>query len=252
MDPAFRRSRPASGRMLRRMDNEQLWHEVDLYIHDRLIGADPALEAALEESDRAGLPQIAVSAAQGKMLHLLAKAIGAARILEIGTLGGYSTIWLARALPEHGKLISLEVDPHHGEVASANVARAGLSDRVEIRVGRAIDSLPTLRDELARSADGRAFNQAFDMVFIDADKPSTSAYFEHAVEMTRLGGLIVVDNSVRRGRIADPSDSDPNVLGMRNFHDLLAGRSDSDVQATTVQTVGSKGYDGFTLIYVGS
>ena len=232
--------------MLRSMDNEQLWGEVDLYIHDRLLGADPALEAALAESDRAGLPQIAVSSPQGKMLHLLAKAIGAVRILEIGTLGGYSTIWLGRALPEHGKLISLEVDPHHGEVASANVARAGLSDRVEIRVGPAIDSLPTLRDVHARSAD----NPAFDMVFIDADKPSTSAYFEHAVEMTRLGGLIVVDNSVRRGRIADPSDSDPNVLGMRNFHDLLAGRS--DVQATTVQTVGSKGYDGFTLIYVGS
>ena len=228
------------------MEDEKLWSEVDLYIHDRLLGADPALEAALAESDRAGLPQIAVSAPQGKMLHLLAKAIGAARILEIGTLGGYSTIWLARALPEHGRLTSLEVDPRHAEVASANVAKAGLADRVEIRVGRAIDSLPTLRDELARSADTRAF----DMVFIDADKPSTSAYFEHAVDMTRPGGLIVVDNSVRRGRIADPSDSDPNVVGMRNFHDLLAGRS--DVQATTVQTVGSKGYDGFTLIYVGS
>ena len=232
--------------MLRTMEDEKLWSEVDLYIHDRLLGADPALEAALAESDRAGLPQIAVSAPQGKMLHLLAKATGAARILEIGTLGGYSTIWLARALPEHGRLTSLEVDPRHAEVASANVAKAGLADRVEIRVGRAIDSLPTLRDELARSADTRAF----DMVFIDADKPSTSAYFEHAVDMTRPGGLIVVDNSVRRGRIADPSDSDPNVVGMRNFHDLLAGRS--DVQATTVQTVGSKGYDGFTLIYVGS
>ena len=232
--------------MLRTMEDEKLWSEVDLYIHDRLLGADPALEAALAESDRAGLPQIAVSAPQGKMLHLLAKAIGAARILEIGTLGGYSTIWLARALPEHGRLTSLEVDPRHAEVASANVAKAGLADRVEIRVGRAIDSLPTLRDELARSADTRAL----DMVFIDADKPSTSAYFEHAVDMTRPGGLIVVDNSVRRGRIADPSDSDPNVVGMRNFHDLLAGRS--DVQATTVQTVGSKGYDGFTLIYVGS
>ena len=228
------------------MEDEKLWSEVDLYIHDRLLGADPALEAALAESDRAGLPQIAVSAPQGKMLHLLAKATGAARILEIGTLGGYSTIWLARALPEHGRLTSLEVDPRHAEVASANVAKAGLADRVEIRVGRAIDSLPTLRDELARSADTRAL----DMVFIDADKPSTSAYFEHAVDMTRPGGLIVVDNSVRRGRIADPSDSDPNVVGMRNFHDLLAGRS--DVQATTVQTVGSKGYDGFTLIYVGS
>ncbi len=232
--------------MLRTMEDEKLWSEVDLYIHDRLLGADPALEAALAESDRAGLPQIAVSAPQGKMLHLLAKATVAARILEIGTLGGYSTIWLARALPEHGRLTSLEVDPRHAEVASANVAKAGLADRVEIRVGRAIDSLPTLRDELARSADTRAF----DMVFIDADKPSTSAYFEHAVDMTRPGGLIVVDNSVRRGRIADPSDSDPNVVGMRNFHDLLAGRS--DVQATTVQTVGSKGYDGFTLIYVGS
>ena len=232
--------------MLRTMEDEKLWSEVDLYIHDRLLGADPALEAALAESDRAGLPQIAVSAPQGKMLHLLAKATVAARILEIGTLGGYSTIWLARALPEHGRLTSLEVDPRHAEVASANVAKAGLADRVEIRVGRAIDSLPTLRDELARSADTRAL----DMVFIDADKPSTSAYFEHAVDMTRPGGLIVVDNSVRRGRIADPSDSDPNVVGMRNFHDLLAGRS--DVQATTVQTVGSKGYDGFTLIYVGS
>ena len=228
------------------MEDQQLWSQVDLYIEGRIIGSDPALKAALEESDRSGLPKIAVSAAQGKMLHLLAKAIGAKQILEIGTLGGYSTIWLARALPERGKLISLEVDPRHAKVASANVAKAGIAERVEIRIGPAIESLPVLRAEVSPGGG----NPLFDMVFIDADKPSTTAYFEFAVEMTAPGGLIIVDNSVRHGRIADASDVDPNVIGMRDFHDHLASRT--DVQATTLQTVGSKGYDGFTLVYVGS
>lgn len=228
------------------MEDEQLWSQVDLYIQGTLIGSDPLLQAALEDSDRAGLPQIAVSAAQGKMLQLLARAIRAERILEIGTLGGYSTIWLARALPDRGKLTTLEVNPRHAEVASSNVERAGLGGRVEIRVAPAIESLSALREDLAPSGG----NPPFDMVFIDADKPSTSAYFIHAVEMTRPGGLIIVDNSVRHGRIADASDTDPNVIAMRDFHDLLANRS--DVQATTVQTVGSKGYDGFTIVYVGS
>ncbi len=222
---------------------EQLWSQVDGYIQDKLIGSDPALEAALEESDRAGLPQIAVSAPQGRLLAILAKAINAKRILEIGTLGGYSTIWLARSLPLDGRLVSLEVDPRHGEVASANVARAGLEDRVEIRVGPAIKSLPDV------SAEVTATGERFDLVFIDADKPSTSAYFERVLGLTRPGGLIIVDNSVRHGRLVDDSGSDANVVGMRDFHDLLA--TTPGVSATTIQTVGSKGYDGFTIVHVG-
>lgn len=225
------------------VEGEQLWSQVDAYIQAKLIGSDAALESALEESDRAGLPQIAVSAPQGKLLAILAMAVSARRILEIGTLGGYSTIWLARTLPRDGRLVSLEVDPKHGQVASANVARAGLADQVEIRVGPAIESLPDVSAEVAASGE------RFDLVFIDADKPSTSAYFEKVLGLTRPGGLIIVDNSVRHGRLVDDSGSDANVVGMRDFHDLLAGIS--GVSATTIQTVGSKGYDGLTVVYVG-
>ncbi len=230
---------------------EQLWSQVDGYIQDKLIGSDPALESALSESDRAGLPQIAVSAPQGKLLSILAAAINAKRILEIGTLGGYSTIWLARSLPPGGRLVSLEVNPKHGEVASANVARAGLADRVEIRVAPAIESLADMAAEAAASvaAGAPASAERFDLVFIDADKPSTSAYFGHALGLTRPGGLIIVDNSVRHGRLVDDSSSDANVVGMRDFHDLVAGTP--GVSATTIQTVGSKGYDGFTIVHVG-
>lgn len=224
------------------VEGERLWSQVDGYIESKLIGTDPALESALEESERAGLPAIAVSAPQGKLLAILAKAIGAKRILEIGTLGGYSTIWLARSLPPDGGLVSLEVDPKHAAVAAANVEAAGLADRVEIQVGPAIGSLPDVKAEVASSG------QRFDLVFIDADKPSTSAYFEQALDVTRPGGLIIVDNTVRHGRLVDDSGSDPNVVGMRDFHDLVARTA--GVSATTIQTVGSKGYDGFTVVYV--
>jgi predicted O-methyltransferase YrrM len=226
------------------VEGERLWSQVDGYIQAKLIGSDPALESALEESERAGLPAIAVSAPQGKLLAILAKAIGAKRILEIGTLGGYSTIWLARSLPPDGRLISLEVDPKHAAVASANVDRAALSERVEIRVGPAIKAFPAIKAEVASSG------KRFDFVFIDADKPATSAYFEEVLDLTRPGGLIIVDNSVRHGRLVDDSGSDPNVVGMRDFHDLVARTP--GVSATTIQTVGSKGYDGFTVVHMGS
>lgn len=212
------------------------WSRVDEYIGERLIGADPALEAALADSAAAGLPAIAVSPAQGKLLNLLARMIHARRILEIGTLGGYSTIWLARGLAPGGRLTTLELDPRHAEVAGANLRRAGLDDRVEIRVGPALDSLRRLAgDEVEK----------FDLVFIDADKESIPAYFDLSAALTRAGGVIVVDNVVRAGSLAGPSGEDPRVEGVKAFHEQLAGRP--GVEATTIQTVGMKGYDGFTL-----
>ena len=183
-------------------------------------------------------PSIQVSAAQGKLLHLLARMRGARSILEIGTLGGYSTIWLARALPAAGgRLITLEAEPKHADVARANLAAAGLSNVVDLRLGRAIETLPTLTKEAP-----------FDLVFIDADKPSTADYFQWALKLTRPGSAIVVDNVVRRGAVADASSTDANVQGVRRFYDALA--SDRRVTATAMQTVGSKGYDGFALALV--
>ncbi len=207
------------------------WGDVDEYVEGLLFAPDPALEAALRDS--AGLPAIAVTAAQGRFLKLLARIHGARRILEIGTLGGYSTIWLARALPPAGRLVSLELDPG---VAAANVAAAGLAGLVEIRVGPAAGSL---RQLIAEGAD------PFDLVFIDADKRSTPEYFSLALELCRPGAVIIADNVVRYGALADPATADDGAQGMRRFHEMLA--AEPRVEATTIQTVGAKGWDGFTL-----
>jgi predicted O-methyltransferase YrrM len=216
---------------------QETWDAVDGYYSGLLVGEDAALDAALEASDTAGLPGIAVSATQGKLLNLLARMRGARRILEVGTLGGYSTIWLARALPADGQLITLEYDPKHAEVARANIARAGLADRVEVRLGAALDTLPSLQGP-------------FDLSFIDADKVNNPAYFRAALSMSRPGSVIVVDNVVRGGGVADPDSTDPSVLGTRELAELLA--SEPRVDATAVQTVGSKGYDGFAIALVTS
>jgi predicted O-methyltransferase YrrM len=214
--------------------SDSTWNEVDAYIEDRLVGEDQALSDAIRESSAAGLPAIAVSAAQGKLLHLLALSIGARSILEVGTLGGYSAIWMARALPAGGKLVSLEIDPRNAEVASRNIARAGLADRVEIIVGPAISRLPSL-------------SGPFDMAFIDADKESNAAYFDHAVRLSRPGGVIVVDNVVRNGAVVDPGGN-AMVQGVRRMMDAI--HADRRVTATAMQTVGAKGYDGFLLAVV--
>ena len=200
---------------------------------------DPALDAALQASAAAGLPAIGVSPNQGKLLQLLARLQGARAILELGTLGGYSTIWLARALPPGGRLVTLEADSKHAEVARANLARAGLADVVEVRLGRGLDTLPRL------AAEGAG---PFDLIFIDADKPSIPEYFAWALKLSRRGSLIVVDNVVRDGEVVDAGSSDPNVQGVRRFNELLA--AEQRVSATTLQTVGSKGYDGLTFALV--
>lgn len=218
---------------------EERWTAVDRYITDLLVPPDADLEAALQASDAAGLPAIAVSPSQGKLLHLLARAQGAQAILEIGTLAGYSTIWLARALPPGGRLITLEADPKHAEVARANLARAGLADVVDVRLGRALDSLP----ELAAQRRG-----PFDLTFIDADKQSIPEYFTWALRLSAPGSLIIVDNVVRGGAVLDADSDDPNVQGTRRLHELLA--AEPRVSATTIQTVGAKGYDGFAIALV--
>jgi predicted O-methyltransferase YrrM len=214
---------------------QELWDAVDGYYSGLLVGDDEALDAALEASDAAGLPQIAVSPNQGKLLNLIARTRGARRILEVGTLGGYSTIWLARALPADGRLVTLEYEPRHAEVARANLDRAGLADRTQVRVGAALDTLPTVEGP-------------FDLVFIDADKPNNPAYFRWALRLTRPGSVIIVDNVVRGGRVADPDNTDPDVLGTRELADLLA--AEPTVDATMIQTVGAKGYDGFAYALV--
>jgi predicted O-methyltransferase YrrM len=219
--------------------NPEQWTAVDRYITDLLVPSDAALEEALRSSAAAGLPPIAVSPAQGKLLHLLARAQGARNILEIGTLGGYSTIWLARALPPSGRLITLEVDPSHAQVARDNIARAGLAAVVDLRLGPALDTLPQL------AAEGRA---PFDFIFIDADKAGIPDYFAWALKLCRRGAIIIVDNVVRNGAVVDPRSDDPGVQGVRRFNELLA--VEPRVSATTIQTVGSKGYDGFTLALV--
>ncbi|MET0397531.1 MAG: O-methyltransferase [Longimicrobiaceae bacterium] len=220
------------------MSQEQ-WTAVDRYINELLVPADAALEAALEDSEAAGLPAIGVAPNQGKLLMLLAKLQGARRILEIGTLGGYSTIWLARALPADGRLVTLEASPEYAEVARGNLARAGLAGVVEVRVGPALETLPRLAEE------GLA---PFDVVFIDADKPSTPEYFQWALRLARRGTLIVVDNVVRDGAVADAASEDASVQGIRRFNELAA--AEPRVSATAIQTVGSKGYDGFALVLV--
>ena len=215
------------------------WTAVDHYFEHKLIGEDPALIAVLSASEAAGLPQIAVSPTHGMLLHLLAASIGAKRILEIGTLAGYSAIWMARALPAGGRLISLEADARHAEIARTNLATAAVADKVEIWIGEALNLLP----KVAAADIG-----PFDLTFIDADKAKIPDYFDAAVGMSRAGALIVVDNVVRRGRVVEPESDDPDVVGVRQFHDRLA--SDDRVTATSIQTVGVKGYDGFSLAMV--
>jgi predicted O-methyltransferase YrrM len=219
--------------------SEENWMAVDRYIADLLLPNDTVLEAALEAMAAAGLPEISVSPTQGKMLMLLAQAQGARSILEIGTLGGYSTIWLGRALTKGGRLVTLEVDPTYAEVARVNIARAGLAEVVEIRIGSALETLPQLY------AERRA---PFDLIFIDADKETYPDYLKWAVKLSRPGTLIIADNVVRKGAIVDPADDDPNVLGARRFYELLA--KEPSLTATVIQTVGSKGHDGFALIRV--
>ena len=214
--------------------SDRIWSDVDAYIEDRLVAEDAALSAAIRESAAAGLPAIAVSAAHGKLLHLLALSIRAKRILEVGTLGGYSAIWMARALPADGQLVSLEIDPRNAEVASRNILRAGLGKKVEIKVGPAISQLPSLEGP-------------FDLSFIDADKESNADYFDHAVRLSRKGAVIIVDNVVRNGAVTDPGGN-AQVQGVRRMMDAI--NRDARVAATAVQTVGSKGYDGFLMAVV--
>jgi predicted O-methyltransferase YrrM len=217
--------------------NEPLWSAVDDYWITKLHTPDDALDAASAASTAEGLPPIAVTAPQGKFLQLLARAIGARRILEIGTLGGYSTIWLARALPTDGELVTCEIDPHHAEVAMANLSRAGVDKLVDLRIGPARDTLPTL--------DG-----PFDLAFVDADKTSGAEYFRECVRLVRPGGVIIVDNVVREGTILDAGSTDGAVMGTWRLADAIA--AEPRVDATVVQTVGSKKYDGFVLAVVRS
>lgn len=221
------------------MSGSQHWDDVDTYFSSRLSPDDDALEAALRENEAAGLPPIGVTAPQGKFLQLLAQIQGARSILEIGTLGGYSTIWLARALPADGRLVSLEYNAKHAEVATRNIARAGLDRVAEVRVGPALESLPKLADE----------NPApFDLVFIDADKANNPHYVEWALRLTRAGSIIVVDNVVRGGRVVDAGSAEPDVVGTRAAIELIA--THPRLSGTALQTVGSKGYDGFALARV--
>ncbi len=217
---------------------EALWTAVDEYITHMLVPPDPVLDAALEASDAAGLPAIQVTPNQGKLLHLLARLQGARRILEIGTLGGYSTIWLARALPEDGRLITLEADPRHADIARANISRAGLDAMVDLRVGRALETLPQIA----------AGGGAFDLTFIDADKQSIPAYFRFARKLSSRGSLIIVDNVVRDGKVIDAASHDPDIQGIRRFNEMLA--AEPGVCATAIQTVGAKGHDGFAIVLV--
>lgn len=217
----------------------ELWTAVDRYLAELLAPSDAALEAALAANRAAGLPAIDVSPPQGKLLYLLARLQGARNILEIGTLGGYSTIWLARALTAGGRLITLEADPVHAETARANITRAGLAAVVDVRIGPALETLPKLE------AEGRG---PFDVTFIDADKPSTPDYFTWALKLSRRNSIIIVDNVMRDGAVIDGASSDPGVRGMRRFFEMLA--AEPRVSATAIQTVGSKGYDGFAIALV--
>jgi predicted O-methyltransferase YrrM len=217
----------------------EMWTAVDAYFNGLLVPADPVLDAALAASDGARLPAINVAPNQGKLLELLARIRGARSILELGTLGGYSTIWLARALPPEGRMVTLEADPAHAEVARANLARAGLAGTVEVRVGPALETLPKL------AADGVG---PFDLIFLDADKVSYPEYLTWALRLSRPGTLIIADNVVRNGTVLDADSADPSIQGVRRFSELLA--AEPRVTATAIQTVGSKGYDGFALALV--
>jgi predicted O-methyltransferase YrrM len=215
---------------------EKTWGAVDAYIAERLLsGADPVFEAILRANAAGGLPAIDVSPAQGKFLHLLVKIAGARHILEIGTLGGYSTVWMASALPADGRLVTLEYAPHHADVARDNIARAGLMERVEVRQGAALDLLPSVKGP-------------FDLIFIDADKPNNPGYLDWALKLSRPGTVIILDNVVRDGRVTDASSGDRNVQGSRAAFDFFHDHPELDT--TALQTVGLKGYDGFALALV--
>ncbi len=215
------------------------WATVDEYLTDLLAPSDDVLKTALRASENAGLPPIQVTATQGKLLHLLARMMGARRILEIGTLGGYSTIWLGRALPPGGRLVTLESEPIHARVARANITRAGLDATVELRLGPALETLPLLA---AENPD------PFDLIFIDADKANTAPYFDWSLTLSRPGSMIIADNVVRKGAVTNAQSDDPSVQGIRRFLNMLA--VEHRVSATAIQTVGSKGYDGFVLALV--
>lgn len=219
--------------------NQEQWTAVDRFFAEAMLAPDPALDAARARSAEACLPPISVSPLQGKLLHVLARAIGARNILELGTLGGYSTIWLARALPSGGRLTTLEIDPKHAEVARRNIARAGLAQVVELRLGPALDILPQL------AAEKRG---PFDLTFIDADKAGIPDYFGWSLRLSHPGSLIIVDNVVRRGAVTDAGSDDPSVKGVRRFAELVA--HEPRVSATAIQTVGSKGWDGFAFLVV--
>jgi predicted O-methyltransferase YrrM len=218
---------------------QDLWTAVDDYFEAELMPDDPVLDAAVAAAAAAGLPSIAVAPNQGKLLNLIARIRGAKRILEIGTLGGYSTIWLARALPEDGHLLTCEYAQKHADVAMANLQAAGLADKVEVRVGPALDTLDGL------IAAGEA---PYDLVFLDADKQNNPNYFQRAMQLTRPGSVIICDNVVREGEVADAASTDERVLGSRRFAEVVG--AEPRVEATTIQTVGTKGYDGFTLVLV--
>lgn len=215
-------------------DLEQVWGKVDEYIKDKLMAKDDVLEQTLIKNKQAGLPEIDVSPAQGKLLYLLAKTKGAKRILEIGTLGGYSTIWLARALESGGELMTLEAVSHHAETAQQNIDRAGLAERVTILQGKALDTLSQLKEQ---------DTLPFDLIFIDADKPNNPQYLKWALHFSKKGTVIIADNVVRNGAVLHASDQDERVKGTREFFDLL--KQESRIEATAIQTVGEKGYDGF-------
>ena len=215
------------------------WTEVDRFLSDALIAPDDILESALESSRAAGLPSISVSPSQGKLLELLARMLDARSILEIGTLGAYSTIWLARGMQPGGRLITLEADPAHAAVARANIARAGLESMVELRLGSASDTLPRISTERLGP---------FDLIFIDADKKNIPTYFEWALKLSRPGSLIIVDNVVRDGRVIDSESDDQDIRGIRRFLEMAG--TNAAVSATAIQTVGLKGYDGFAIVRV--
>ncbi len=219
--------------------SQDVWTAVDDYFDSLFIPRDPVLDKALEVSEAAGLPAIQVPPNLGKLLYILATIQDSRTVLEIGTLAGYSTIWLARALPDDGRVITLEADPKHADLARENIARAGLADKVDIRLGKALDTLPQIADE------GLA---PFDLIFIDADKPNNSAYLDWSLKLSRPGSLIIGDNVVRNGRVIDAHTTDPNVQGVRDFNAMLA--AEPRLTTTALQTVGSKGYDGFAVALV--
>ena len=221
--------------------SQKVWGAVDQYLDKMLIPPDPALKEALATASKAKLPAIQVSSVQGKLLHLLARIIGARNILEIGTLGGYSTIWMARALPEGGRIVTLEADPKHAEVARKNFARSGVENKVELRLGKALGTLPQV------AADGRG---PFDMVFIDANKSNMPEYFEWSLKLTRVGSVIIADNVVREGAVLEARSKDADIQGVRRFLEMVG--KEKRVSGTALQTVGAKNYDGFALVLVTS